>query len=596
MNSSVKSGFLNEIFLPQENLIIDYDFRSPVLNTNYFVLSLPSNTTGYLAFNLQKETGVQYSGSKIIDTGHPAISYSDAGAIPVGLISGQFNGQSKYRILGDITGQDWTAYIAFQHLDTGIYNESKVLLSNKNTATSISGFTFGINGCNRLFLEYNINSIDKRIFTLNKELDNKNVASISKIDSNVYIALHQYGDLNSFSAEEKFVLSGYTNSYSYYLGGLGVSGQTYRNFSGYIDQFIMMDRGLDFPERNTFSEAFYCSGYFTGQYQALVTSFNVVTGVEYQNVLVATGITGYQEYLKGYEVINGQNVAVYSYSGLTGLLYEEKLVELTGSNTGDYELQTFSIGSGLPDYQYIFSFTNSKIISFNNFDGSYKEVYSFSGRNTDDINLNSAFVADNNRFAVLPTGSGETVNLYVNGLTEPLVNALSDSYTGDFVLSGNYVDSQGFYDKDDVVVYDLIRGSGNITGVSSIEENNGFMILPLSFVNDRDIYLNGIKMISGIDYSGTLIGVILQPSGFSAGDVLVLPKHDANLIRYTGYTDNNFDTKLKLFDEQIWINGLRQVKYADYEKIPDFSLKYSSFSLEPYTETIYNNDTGFFNV
>jgi hypothetical protein len=596
MNSSVKSGFLNEIFLPQENLIIDYDFRSPVLNTNYFVLSLPSNTTGYLAFNLQKETGVQYSGSKIIDTGHPAISYSDAGAVPVGLISGQFNGKSKYRILGDITGQDWTAYIAFQHLDTGIYNESKVLLSNKNTANSVSGFAFGINGCNRLFLEYNVDSVDKRIFTLNKELDNKNVASISKIDSNVYIALHQYGDLNSFSAEEKFVLSGYTDSYSYYLGGLGASGQTYRNFSGYIDQFIMMDRGLDFPERNTFSEAFYCSGYFTGQYQALVSAFNVVTGVEYQNVLVATGITGYQEYLKGYEVINGQNVAVYSYSGLTGLLYEEKLVELTGSNTSDYELQTFSVGSGLPDYQYIFSFANSKIISFNNFDGSYKEVYSFSGRNTDDINLNSAFVAGNNRFAILPTGSGETVNLYVNGLAEPLVNALSDSYTGDFVLSGNYVDSQGFYDKDDVVAYDLIRGSGNITGVSSIEETNGFMILPLSFVNDRDIYLNGVKMISGIDYSGTLIGVVLQPSGFSAGDVLVLPKHNANLIRYTGYTDNNFDTKLRLFDEQIWINGLRQVKYADYEKIPDFSLKYSSFSLEPYTETIYNNDTGFFNV
>jgi len=596
MNSSVKSGFLNEIFLPQENLIIDYDFRSPVLNTNYFVLSLPSSTTGYLAFNLQKETGVQYSGSKIIDTGHPAISYSDAGAVPVGLISGQFNGKSKYRILGDITGQDWTAYIAFQHLDTGIYNESKILLSNKNTVNSISGFAFGINGCNRLFLEYNVDSVDKRIFTLNKELDNKNVASISKIDSNVYIALHQYGDLNSFSAEEKFVLSGYTDSYSYYLGGLGTSGQTYRNFSGYIDQFIMMDRGLDFPERNTFSEAFYCSGYFTGQYQALVSAFNVVTGVEYQNVLVATGITGYQEYLKGYEVINGQNVAVYSYSGLTGLLYEEKLVELTGSNTSDYELQTFSVGSGLPDYQYIFSFANSKIISFNNFDGSYKEVYSFSGRNTDDINLNSAFVAGNNRFAILPTGSGETVNLYVNGLAEPLVNALSDSYTGDFVLSGNYVDSQGFYDKDDVVAYDLIRGSGNITGVSSIEETNGFMILPLSFVNDRDIYLNGVKMISGIDYSGTLIGVVLQPSGFSAGDVLVLPKHNANLIRYTGYTDNNFDTKLKLFDEQIWINGLRQVKYADYEKIPDFSLKYSSFSLEPYTETIYNNDTGFFNV
>jgi hypothetical protein len=596
MNSSVKSGFLNEIFLPEENLIIDYDFRTPVSNVNYLQLNLASGAVAYLSYNLQNQTGEQYASSKIIDTGHPALSYSDVGSIPMSLVSGYFNGSSKYQILGNITSEDWTAYIAFKHLDTGIYNESKVLWSSKPTDSSLSGFAFGINGCNRLFLEYNVAVNDKRIFTFNKELDNKNVASISKIDSNVYIGLHQYVDLNSFSTEEKFIFSGYNPSYSYYLGGLGTSGQSYRNFSGYIDQFMFMDRGLDFPERNTFSEAFYCSGYFTGQYQSLVTSFNAVTGVEYQNIIIGTGITGYQEYLKGYQIINGQNVAIYSYSGLTGLVYEDKLVELTGSVSGDSELQTFTVGSGLPDYQYIYSFANSKILSFNNFDNSYKEIYSYSGQNTDDINLNSAFIAGNNRFSILSTGIGETVNLYLNGLAEPLVNALSDSYTGDFVLSGNYVDSQGFYDKDDVVTYDIIKGSGNITGISSIQEANGFVVLPLSFVSNRDVYLNGVKMISGIDYYSTATGVILNPSGFSAGDVLILPRHESNLIRYTGYTDNNFDTQLRLFDEQVWINGLRQVKYADYEKVPDFSLKYSSFSLEPYTETIYNNDTGFFNV
>ena len=29
MNQSVKSGFLDKIFLPPENLVIDYDFRTP---------------------------------------------------------------------------------------------------------------------------------------------------------------------------------------------------------------------------------------------------------------------------------------------------------------------------------------------------------------------------------------------------------------------------------------------------------------------------------------------------------------------------------------------------------------------------------------
>jgi hypothetical protein len=597
MNASVKSGFLNEIFLPEENLLIDYDFRSPIQNTNYYQLSLTAGATGYLEFNLQKETGLQYSGGQIIDTGYPALGFTDSGATPFSLVSGNFNGSAKYKILGNLDLEDWTVYIAFKHLETGLFSDNKVLFSNKNSISQTSGFVFGINGCNRLFCEYNISANEKRIFTLNRELDNKNVASLTKIDNDLFIGLHQYEDLNYYSTEDKFTLSDYSKSNTYYLGGLGVSGSSYRNFSGYIDQFILMDRGLEFPERNTFSEGFYCSGYQTGSYQKLVNTFNAVTGIEYQTVLDGTGITGYQKYLKGYDVVNGANVPIYSYSGVTGLIYSEKLVELTGSVTGDYELWTFYTNSGLPDYNYILNFSNSKILSFNNFDSSYKEVYSFSGKNSNDVNLTSAFISSNNKFSILPTGSGETVNFYLNGLVEPLLTSLSSSYTGDFVVSGAYLESDGFFDKDDIAVYDLIYGSGSITGITTAQENSGFAVFSTSFINNRDLYLNGIKLISGVDYYYNVTsGIVVRPSGMVAGDLLVLPKHNSNLSRYTGYNDNNFDTNIKLFDEQVWINGLRQVKYVDYEKVSDFSLKYSSFSLEPYVDEIYNNNTGFFNV
>jgi hypothetical protein len=77
---------------------------------------------------------------------------------------------------------------------------------------------------------------------------------------------------------------------------------------------------------------------------------------------------------------------------------------------------------------------------------------------------------------------------------------------------------------------------------------------------------------------------------------MLLPKHNMNFSRYTGYNDNNFNSSLSLFDEQIWVNGLRQMRGLDYLKVADFSLKYSSFSLEPFPDIIYNNDTGFFNV
>lgn len=596
MNESVKSGFLNEIFLPRRNLLIDYDFRSPVQDTNYEII--PTNATqGYLIYNLEIPTGDQYGTTgEIIDTGHPALSYSDSSNVVFDIVSGHFNGTNKLNILGDIDATDWTAYIAFKHLETGLSSESKVIFSSKPTLNSTSGFAFGINGCNRLFFEHQVGANQKRIYTLDKELDNKNLASISKINSNLYIGLHQYQALNNFSVEEKFTLSNYTHSNSFYLGGLGASGVDYRNYSGYIDQFMFMDRGLDFPERNTFSEAFFCSGYASESITATSSEFTVVTGVEYQQVVVGTGITGYQEYLRGYEVVNGENVPVYSYSGITGLLYETQIVELTGtaSSTGVTFIE--NVASGLPDYSYIMGFANSKILSFNNFDDSYKEVYSFSGKNNDDINLDSAFITDINKLSILPTGNGETVNLYVNGLAEPFVTSLSSNLTGEFKVSGVYLQSDNFFDKDDIAIYDLVFGSSDSVDVTAADETAGYKDLSYSFVGEKDLYLNGVKLISGIDYSDNSSNIRVDTPSLAKGQILALPSHDCNLTRYTGYNDNNFDTSLPLFDEQVWINGLRQIKYLDYEKLSDFSFKYTSFSLDPFPDTIYNNDTGYFNV
>jgi hypothetical protein len=596
MNELVKSGFLNEIFTQREDLILDYDFRNPASGTNYIAVPFGTNQTTYLSYNLEVPTGDQYGSNKVIDTGHPALAYTDSAAPNDAIVSGEFDGNTKCRVLGDYTGSDWTFYVAFQHSETGLNSNSKVLLSNKTGINCTSGFAFGINGCNRLFFEHEVSSDEKRVYTFNKELDNKNLASLSKINSNIYVGLHQYEELNSYSAEEIFEISGYSPAYSFYLGGLATSGQGYSNFSGYVDQFMILAKGLEFPERNTFAEAFYCSGYDTGTLQTTFTTSNAVTGLSYQNTIVGTGITGYEEYLKGYEEINGENVAIYGYSGVTGDLYEERVVELTGSVQASVPTTTFLNASGIPDYSYAMEFSNSKILSFNNFDDSYKEVYSFSGENDDDVNLNSAFIDANGKFSIFPTGSGETVNLYVNGLLEPFVSSLNSSYSGEFKLSGVYINSDNFFDRDDVVSYDIINGSMSSGEVTSAEETAGLKYLSYAIVSDKDLYLNGVKLISGVDFTDVSTGVKIQFNGLSEGQLLFAPKHEMNLTRFTGLTDNNFDTSVNLFDEEVWVNGLKQNKYLDYEKLANFSMKYSSFSLEPLTNTVYNNDTGYFNV
>lgn len=593
MNETIKSGFLQQIFCSRDDILIDYDFKNP----SFVQITDSSAKTGYLFFNSQTGSGYQYSGSKIYDTGRPALTYSESGNISKGIVSGSFNGFTKYKILGNPSSEDWTSFIVFKHEETGVFNKSKVLFSTKDYDYSSSGFAVGINGCNRLFFEHNVSNKEKRIYTLNQELDNKNVVSVSKLDNSIYIGAHQFRDnLNKTSVDSKFDFTGYTISNKLYLGGLGNSGVDYKNFSGTIDSFMLFDVGLGFAERNTFAKAFYCSSFDTGGFVSTVSTFLAVTGIQLQSVAVATGITGYTEVLIGTETVNGGTVNKYGYSGITGIIYETRAVELTGVVTGESEILTYNPQSGVFDFNYILPFANSRVVLNSNFDSSYKEVYSFSGINNDDVNLIPAYDSASLSYTLFQTGSGEYINFYINGLAQPNVTGFNDSMTGDFIISGGAVYSAGFFDQNDFAIYDIVSGSGSITGLSTSDISAGSKTLTNSYINGRDIYLNGNKLISGIDYSGVGSNIVISTTNLVDGDLMILPKHNANLNRYTGYNDNNFNTNIKLFDEQIWVNGLRQIRELDYLKVADFSLKYSTFSLEPYTDIIYNNDTGFFNV
>jgi len=593
MNEIVKSGFLDTIFCKRDSITVDYDFRNP----SFTGIVDSTSKTGYVFFNSQTGAQYQYSGSKIYDTGCPALSYSESARVSEGLVSGQFNGFNKFRILGNTTSDDWTAFIVFKHSETGASDKSKVLFSTKDYDYSTSGFAVGINGCNRIFCEHDTPSSGKRIYTLNEELDNKNVLSVSKVNAVLSIGIHQFDDkMNKESSNVKYNMENYLPSNKMYIGGLGVSGINYRNYSGTIDSFMLFNVGLGFPERNTFAKSFYCSSYDTGGYYTTTTSFVSVTGIELRSVVIATGVTGYVQVLAGTEIVDGGVVNKYAYSGVTGLIYDTLAVELTGVTSGQSDIVSFNPPSGIYDYNYSIPFANSKVVLNANFDSSYKEVYSFSGVNNDDLNLLPSFDNASLKYAVLETGDGEFINFYLNGVAQPNLQALTGTMTGDFIVSGNAIDSDGFFDADDSAMYDIILGSGSITGLTIADVSAGSKALSGSFVNNRDVYLNGNKLISGIDYSGVGQTVVINTTNLIDGDLMLLPKHNMNFSRYTGYNDNNFNSSLNLFDEQIWVNGLRQMRGLDYLKVADFSLKYSSFSLEPFPDIIYNNDTGFFNV
>ena len=143
MNEAIKSGFLETIFCDRSSISIDYDFRNP----SYTGITDSSSYSNYLIFNNQIGISYQYSGSKIYSTENPALSYNDkvgGGNANASIVSGQFNGENKFKILGEVNEADWTAFIVFKNLDTGVFDKSKILVSSQNSESSISGFSIGI--------------------------------------------------------------------------------------------------------------------------------------------------------------------------------------------------------------------------------------------------------------------------------------------------------------------------------------------------------------------------------------------------------------------------------------------------------------------
>ena len=105
---------------------------------------------------------------------------------------------------------------------------------------------------------------------------------------------------------------------------------------------MLFNLGLDFPERNTFAKAFYCSGYASGAYDTQTETFLSVTGVEYQNVIVGTGITGYVPASGVTTTSNGSSVTGFFYSGVTDKLMQQGLSE-KGVNAISGTLSQFAV-------------------------------------------------------------------------------------------------------------------------------------------------------------------------------------------------------------------------------------------------------------
>jgi len=337
MEKYILDAYMDKANLPTGTLAIKYDFTTGYtgIGNNDFVI-----------FNEVYSTGTQYYDSptqKIISNYSPAVTLIDTPHYITG--EGLFEGSGILKITNDIKDDAWTAFFKLKPSLVGKDRaKGQVLLSTiESGAADVSGFRFGINGANKLFLEYpnNLDEGDLRVSTLtDHRLGIENIISVSYDGNLAEISSHNF---DSDKTERDYVdLSGYNKSDQWYIGNnVSVPNKNvdpvYTGYSGYINDFIYFNEYLTVDQKDTIAESFFVESYVAETTGEVTGLFNLVTGTEISSIFLESGVTGYE--LRANDdttQLGGGTIQSYYLSGVSGAISGDIITELTGSATGAF--------------------------------------------------------------------------------------------------------------------------------------------------------------------------------------------------------------------------------------------------------------------
>lgn len=584
MNTEILTGFLDANFINTGNLKAFYSFDS---------------FSQRVIFNNLYPTGCQVISGNFFDIDsdyYPAVSIGRTSFPTSGLStisgSGFFKSEDVLKIYKEVSTEDWTVFFNLNRPQFSSFKGSEVLFTSSPSGNYSSGLVFGINNSNKFFIEAKNSSSEKTIFSSESELGNRQVASLSKLGDNVYLSLHNKADREN--KEEFFEFKNDSESYSWFFGGFQSGVSKYTGYSGYIDDLVLFSGYLDKETRDLISNVFFLTGYSPeGFYDENVESI-VVTGININPTgIIGTGVTGYSSVLIDTITLDvgdpclEKQIDIYKSIELTGYLTGEVITYLTGVDSSSGVQQVFATENRLFDYNYLKQFANKNILFTKFIDSSDTvEVYS---RNVpfDNLSLNGVSDTAIHGYHLYDGYSSGNVNIYLSG------KALF-SGTDFSILDSTSVEIKASYFGTEDLIYDVISGEQYVSGFTG-------HVTPLTMTNSnfasRDLYLNGKKLISGFDYSQSASQITIALSSLNETGVLLFLPKTSGAIRHLFIEGSNFiNTNFNLFDEQVWLNGLRQKRGKDYIKTPNNSLLNSDNFINSSEDPMYENENNFFNV
>lgn len=556
-------------------------------NFNYFytgVLGLPTSQLQiYYDFNQvganpilpQPSSQSQYQGT-INSVGN---FYSSPG-------SGLFSSSQYVSITnaGGLNGNNFSMFFVYDKP----YSGNAVLYSSLSSGTYVSGFIIGINDANKLYFEcYDQNG--PNIYTSSNVYGSKNAIAVVK-QSN--IVNFYYYNFNEQTVEPELFFVSSTALYQNGQAFLGspVNAPSYvteNSFNGYMDQFVYSNIALTADTISCLFSGFFASGIpDTINYSGIIV--DLITGASIQLNAVGTGITGFQVYFSGMVLDNdGGHIPVYLYGDLTGTIIEDTFVSLSSPIT--YQIASVINNGYFLDTGYCDSFGMNGVTYLRNSEKSYTEIYSYLTFNVSETNLLAKYNSDGT-FKLDSFYNNNLISLYANGISyfpsgytisgNPYVSSIV--LEGDYLISGQSVISNGLFTSKYSIDYDVISGTRESYNLT----NTGSASFSTSLTSYRAIFLNGVKLVEGSDYSfaGSSLNLVNIPA---TGVVTNFPL----VLNYSYYAGSFGALKGGIFartTSEVWMNGQKQIFNLDYVENSDFDLLGSGI-FENFPYFFYNN-------
>lgn len=516
--------------------------------------------------------------------------------------SGAFNGANYVSINSGFNLPSWTIFLSYERVRSGVDEVLFSTMTGSNFANS-SGILVGINTSNHLYFEY-WNSVDgPQVYTFSEIIGDKNMVSFSKSDASIFF---NYYDANSKLSiiQQNLVYKNnlIDNFTTFYLGGRP-SGNFLiptNNFSGYIDNFVLISGNMDAININTCFSGFYSQKAPPIQNLTIVCS-SLIYASGSGTPFNFSGQDGFQTFAVSNSVdICGIVNTIYSFSGLSGVVSGNTFLPISGFGSECVTYTGYSDGGLDIKTGYLFSFGMNQVSLFWNIDsGDIADAFVITGMEKNITrNKIANYNALNNVYFTDQDYTTNSLQVFLNGqsVIESGYLTYQDGYdtkyilTGDYFLDSTFINSTGRFLESDVILYDIVNQQLN--SVFFTGHQSGAFTQISSFANS-EVFLNGQKLISGNDWS---LPNILNYQIDSGNNVLsILP-----ITGFSAYQSGNtgtlfFPYKFLRGTSEVYFNGVRSQLGNSAVENSNLDLLSGNF-IQPKLDNLYNNTSDFLNM